>query len=132
MQNATIGIIGMGWVGASVAISILQEGICTKLLLNDLKPEIAEGEAMDLNHGSSFFPTADIQAATVEEMLDCQAVVITAGRGGTAGETRLQLLKDNVAIARQLSEKLRGYEFPIPWMCSPIITRNLRDCPRAA
>lgn len=120
MQNATIGIIGMGWVGASVAISILQEGICTKLLLNDLKPEIAEGEAMDLNHGSSFFPTADIQAATVEEMLDCQAVVITAGRGGTAGETRLQLLKDNVAIARQLSEKLRGFEGILIIVSNPV------------
>jgi malate/lactate dehydrogenase len=35
MKNS-IGIIGMGWVGASVAISILNRGICKNLLVNDV------------------------------------------------------------------------------------------------
>jgi len=41
-------------------------------------------------------------------MIDCDAVVVTAGRGGNADESRLELLRDNAAIiastARELSE----------------------------
>jgi len=55
-MRSDLGIIGMGWVGSSIAISVLQLGLCKHLLLNDKRKEIAEGEAMDLNHGSSFLP----------------------------------------------------------------------------
>ncbi|HKK39163.1 MAG TPA: hypothetical protein VJ949_07080, partial [Cryomorphaceae bacterium] len=86
MKNS-IGIIGMGWVGASVAISLLHKGACRELLLNDVRREIAEGEAMDLNHGTSFFPTADIRAVSIPEMLECRAIVVTAGKGGAEGQS---------------------------------------------
>ncbi|MEM9858257.1 MAG: L-lactate dehydrogenase [Bacteroidota bacterium] len=109
ISKDAIGIIGMGWVGTSVAISILQKGICQELLLNDVKSEIAEGEAMDLTHGSSFYPSARVRSAAIEEMTDCKAIVVTAGRGGTSGETRLDLLEGNVKIVKQISEKLAGF-----------------------
>ena len=53
-----IGVIGMGWVGSSVAVSILHMGVATELLVNDRETRIAEGEAMDLAHGASFYPAA--------------------------------------------------------------------------
>lgn len=99
----------MGWVGSSVASSILQQGVCRELLLNDINEEIAEGEAMDLNHGSPFYPSANVKAATVEDMLECDAIVITAGRGGESDESRLNLLKENIQIVRTISKKLKGY-----------------------
>src|SRR5690606_27553 len=45
-------------------------------------------------------------AADIEEMVDCDAVVIAAGRGGRPGESRLDLLRDNAAIARDLGAQL--------------------------
>jgi len=120
MQGVSIGIIGMGWVGSSVAISILHNGLCRQLLLNDCQPGIAEGEAMDLNHGSPFLPPVDVKAATVEEMKSCDIVVITAGRGGKPGETRLQLLNENVTIARELSTKLRGFKGILVIVANPV------------
>lgn len=119
MKNS-IGIIGMGWVGASVAISILQKGICRELLLNDIEEEIAEGEAMDLNHGTSFFPSADVRASSIEDMCDCRAIVVTAGRGGSGNETRLQLLKDNIGIAKSISDKLKGFEGILIVVANPV------------
>jgi L-lactate dehydrogenase len=119
MKNS-IGIIGMGWVGSSVAISILHRGICRELLLNDAREGIAEGEAMDLNHGTSFFPTADIRAVDVEEMLECRAIVVTAGRGGSGDESRLELLKDNIHIAREISGKLTGYKGILIVVSNPV------------
>lgn len=103
-----IGIVGMGWVGSSVAISTLHAGIATELLLADAKPALAEGEAMDLAHGAAFYPSTAVRAAEVEQMVDADAVVITAGRGGKANETRLDLLRDNASIVRDIATRLKG------------------------
>ena len=110
----------MGWVGSSVAASILHHGICKELLLNDLRTELAEGEAMDFNHGSSFYPTASVRSAEIKEMLNCKAIVVTAGRGGKPGETRLELLKDNIGIAKEIAEQLSGYEGILIIVSNPV------------
>ena len=103
-----IGIIGTGWVGASVAISVLHAGLCDELLLHDARGDVAEGEAMDLSHGAAFYPSASVQTARIEEMADTDAVVITAGRGGKAGESRLDLLRDNARVVSDITRALRG------------------------
>ncbi|MEO0323571.1 MAG: L-lactate dehydrogenase [Myxococcota bacterium] len=104
-----IGIVGMGWVGSSVAISTLHAGIATELLLFDLRPELAEGEAMDLAHGASFYPGARVRAIDDLALLkDADAVVVAAGRGGRADESRLALLADTSRIARSIGEELAG------------------------
>ncbi|MTI89361.1 MAG: L-lactate dehydrogenase [Balneolaceae bacterium] len=120
MTSKSIGIIGMGWVGSSVAISILHQGLCRKLLVNDINKELAVGEAMDLNHGSSFFPSTDIYAADIEDMLQCDAIVITAGRGGNPGESRLDLLSENIRIVRDISCKLKGYKGLLIIVSNPV------------
>jgi L-lactate dehydrogenase len=76
------------------------------LLVNDLNGSLAEGEAMDLAQGASFYPAARVRAASIEEMADADAVVISAGRGGRADESRLELLKDNAVIVRSIAERL--------------------------
>ena len=115
-----IGIVGTGWVGASVAMSVLHGGIAGELLLADRRAEIAEGEAMDLAHGSSFYPSATVRAVSVEAVRETDAVVIAAGRGGRADETRLDLLRDNAAVARSLGEILRGYRGIVVMVTNPV------------
>lgn len=101
-----VGVIGLGWVGSSVAISALQTGAASELLLSDVRPGLAEGEAMDLAHGASFYTGGPVRAATVEEMVTCDAVVVAAGRGGDASESRLDLLRDNAGIIAHIAETL--------------------------
>jgi L-lactate dehydrogenase len=120
MNTNSIGIIGMGWVGSSTAISILQRGICNELLLFDLKPGLAEGEALDLNHGSSYYPTSNVKSANISEMKHCSIIVITAGRGGKINETRLELIKDNITIAKSISEELKGYKGILIIVSNPV------------
>src|SRR4028118_942055 len=96
------GIIGTGSVGASVALSTLHSGAADELLLSDLRTEIAEGEAMDLGHGGPFYPTAAVRTAAGAERIDADAVVISAGRNGRAGESRLDLLRDNAKVIRDI------------------------------
>jgi L-lactate dehydrogenase len=103
-----VGIIGTGWVGSSVAISTLHSGAADELLLNDARPGLAEGEAMDLAQGASFYPAATVRTTSIEEMVDADAVVVTAGRGGRPGETRLDLLRENAAVIRDVARRLAG------------------------
>ncbi len=116
-----IGIIGLGWVGTSVAHATLQTGVASEVLLNDLRADLAEGEAMDLRHGSSFFPgSVRIAAAAIEDMRDADAVVIAAGRGGKPGETRLELSRDNARVVRELAGRLAGLRGILVLVTNPV------------
>ncbi len=123
-----VGIIGLGRVGASVAISTLQSGIATELLLDDVREGVAEAEILDLSQGSPFYPTARVRAATVEEMRDADAVVICAGRGGKPDESRLNLLRDNADIIRSLAKRLAGCRGILIMVANPVdvLTRVLQ------
>lgn len=119
-MRTTVGVIGTGWVGSSIAISSLHFGVASELLLHDARTEVAEGEAMDLAHGASFYPNANVRTASVEEMVDADAVVIAAGRGGKANESRLALLRDNAAILRDISRRLAGCRGIIVVVTNPV------------
>jgi len=117
-----IGIIGLGWVGTSVASSVLNAGIATELVLHDVKPGLAEGEAMDLAHGALFYPAAAVRAAaSLDDLLrGVDAIVIAAGRGGSPSETRLELARDNADIVRSIAERLRGFSGVLVLVTNPV------------
>jgi len=104
-----IGIVGLGWVGASVAISTLHRGIARELWLLDVREGLAAAEASDLAHGESFYPRCDVRGATLEQMAHgCDAIVIAAGQGALPGRSRLDALSVTAAIAREIGAGLRG------------------------
>jgi L-lactate dehydrogenase len=124
-----VAIIGTGWVGASVAISTLHSGIADELLLNDQRGDVAEGEAMDLAHGASLYASATVRTASIEEMVEADAVVVSAGRGGRPNESRLDLLRDNASIIRDIGRRLRGSTGIIVMVTNPVdvLTRVMTD-----
>lgn len=119
-KRTSVGIIGMGWVGSSVAISLLQSGSVNELLLNDIREGVAEGEAMDLAHGSSFYPSALVQSASVEGMKQADAIVIASGKGGAPGGNRLDLLRNNAEMMTGLAEQLRDYSGLVIVVTNPV------------
>jgi L-lactate dehydrogenase len=120
-MRVKIGIIGTGGVGMSVAMSLLHFGAAGELVLNDVRPDVAEGEAMDLVQGSSFYPTARVRAGTIEEMHDCDAVVVTAGLGrASPGQSRLELLATNAGIVAEIGRQLRGMRGVVVMVTNPV------------
>jgi L-lactate dehydrogenase len=124
-----VAIVGTGWVGASVAISTLHSGIADELLLNDQRGDVAEGEAMDLAHGASLYASATVRTASIEEMVEADAVVVSAGRGGRPNESRLDLLRDNASIIRDIGQRLRGSTGIIVMVTNPVdvLTRVMTE-----
>ena len=115
-----VGIIGVGAVGASVAISTLHSGAADELWLHDLDAARAEGEAMDLAHGASFYPACTVRTVDVTTMRAAQVVVVAAGRGGRPDETRLDLLRDNARVARDVGRTLAGFGGTVVVVSNPV------------
>lgn len=124
-----VAIIGTGWVGSSVAISTLHSGVADELLLHDAREAVAEGEAMDLAHGASFYPSATVRTATIDEMVDADVVVIAAGRGGRPGESRLALLRENAALIADIGARLSRARGIIVVVSNPVdvLTKRLTE-----
>lgn len=106
-----IAVVGCGAVGASIAFSLMQRGLCSELVLIDANHSKAVGEAMDLSHGLPYTASMDIHAGSYEEVGDCVLIIITAGATQKPGETRLDLIDKNVAILKDILPNITRQRF---------------------
>ena len=95
-------MIGCGFVGAASAFAMMQSGLFSELVMIDANRTRAEGEALDISHGLPFARPMKIYAGNYGDISDAAIVVITAGAGQKPGETRLDLVKKNTEIFKQI------------------------------
>jgi L-lactate dehydrogenase len=107
--NPKIAIIGAGNVGSTFAFSLMISGLAREIVLVDKNKLLAEGECMDLNHGLSFAHPTKIYAAGFESCEDTDIVVITAGANRKPGQSRTDLVKENVAIFKDIIPAITKY-----------------------
>ena len=93
-------IVGVGNVGATTAFSLMQSGLVSELALIDINKRRAEGEAADLGHAVPFLSPMEIYAGDYSDLTDAALIVIAAGAAQKPNETRLDLVRKNVAIFR--------------------------------
>ena len=97
-------IVGTGNVGASCAYCLVnQRTAVSELILTDIMADDAEGEAMDLRDTLAVAPSyLKIRSGTYADASDCDIIVITAGAPQKPGETRMDLLKKNATIFKDM------------------------------
>lgn len=100
-------IIGCGFVGSTIAYSLMQKGTFSELVLIDAVYEKAEGEAMDISHGLPFAHAMDIYAGKYEDIKDAAVIIITAGANQKPGETRLDLVQKNAKIMKSIIGEIK-------------------------
>lgn len=105
-NKSKVAIIGTGFVGASAAFAMSLSQITSELVLIDVFKDKAEGEAMDINHGLSFLGQMSVYAGDYSDCKDCDVIVVTAGANRKPGETRIDLAKKNVAIAKEITANI--------------------------
>ena len=99
-------VVGCGFVGSSIAFSLMQRGLFSELVLIDANRNKAEGEAMDLSHGLPYAASMRICAGTYDDAADCALVILAAGASQKPGESRLDLIGRNVAILKSIIPEL--------------------------
>lgn len=97
-----ITIVGCGNVGIRYAYALLIRGLARQLVLIDANRNRAEGEAMDLSHGAPFMAPAEIAAGDYADAAGSDIVVVTAGLRQKPGQTRIDLVKENVGLFKTI------------------------------
>ncbi|MDQ8204641.1 lactate/malate dehydrogenase family protein [Pelagicoccus sp. SDUM812003] len=98
---------GGGRVGSNAAFALQCAGIVSEIQILDANQDLAEGEALDLLHGSSSIADQRIYAGDYLRAADSDIVVITAGLRRKPDESRLDLINRNVSLFRQILESLK-------------------------
>ena len=81
-------VIGCGFVGSTIAYTLMQKGTFSELVLIDAVQAKEEGEAMDISHGLPFAHAMDIIPGSYEDIADAAVVIITAGANQKPGEDK--------------------------------------------
>ncbi|MBQ6906969.1 MAG: L-lactate dehydrogenase [Clostridia bacterium] len=95
-------IVGCGFVGSASAFAIMQSGLFSEMVMIDINKTKAEGEALDISHGLPFAKPMKIYAGDYGDIADAALIIITAGANQKAGETRLDLVKKNIAVFKTI------------------------------
>lgn len=99
-------VIGAGSVGSTVAYTLMWNTSASEIVLIDVNNDKAVGEALDMNHGLSFHKQLTIRGGDYSDCADAGLIIVTAGLGRKPGQSRIDLAKNNVAVARDIAQNI--------------------------
>ncbi len=105
-------VVGAGNVGATCADVLAQKDIVNEVVLVDIKPNFAEGKALDIWQTSpiNLYDTRTIGVTNdYEKTAGSEVVVITSGLPRKPGMTRDDLIATNAGIVKSVTENVIKY-----------------------
>ncbi len=106
-----VGIIGGGGiVGSSAGFALQVGGIVHEIVIVDANAELADGQALDMLHGTAAIADQVIRSGGYECLADADVICITAGLRRKPDESRLALINRNVELFKGIlaSIKMHG------------------------
>src|SRR3989442_7330555 len=100
------GIVGVGKVGGAVGFALAREGPWDELILVDAVPDLAWAQAAATRPGLRVSTQPTVRVGKIDDLADCDVVVLSAGQGGKPGITRLDLLHANAGLVAELSRDI--------------------------
>lgn len=111
LKNRKAAVIGCGFVGSSIAFTLMQRSVFSELVLIDANRKKAEGEALDISHGLPYSAPMEIYAGDYDDIGDAGLIIITAGANQKEGETRLDLIGKNLKIFESIIPEIVKRDF---------------------
>lgn len=99
---------GGGRVGSCAAYALQCSGLVSSMQILDANQELAEGETLDLLHGSAFAGDQRIYTGDYARAADSSMFLITAGLRRKPDESRLDLINRNVALFVQILDSIKS------------------------
>ncbi len=99
---------GGGRVGSCAAFAMQCAGLVAEIQILDANRDLAEGEALDLLHGSAFAGDSKIYWGDYTRAANSDLFLITAGLRRKPDESRLDLIHRNVALFVQILDSIKA------------------------
>jgi L-lactate dehydrogenase len=99
---------GGGRVGSCAAYALQCGGLVSEIQILDANGDLAEGEALDLLHGSALAGDQRIYAGDYARAADSDMFLITAGLRRKADESRLDLINRNVELFVSIVDAIKA------------------------
>src|SRR6266705_2995001 len=99
---------GGGRVGSCAAFALQCAGLVAEIQILDANKDMADGEALDLLHGSAFAGDQRIYAGDYARAADSNMFLITAGLRRKPDESRLDLINRNVTLFVQILDSIKS------------------------
>src|SRR5512139_3134035 len=93
---------GGGRVGSCAAFALQCRGLVAEVQLLDANKDLADGEALDLLHGSAMAGDTRFSSGDYARAANSDLFIITAGLRRKPDESRLDLINRNVALFVQI------------------------------
>src|SRR5438876_995633 len=99
---------GGGRVGSCAAFALQCAGLAAEIQILDANKDMAEGEALDLLHGTALAGDQKIYAGDYTRAADSDLFLITAGLRRKPDESRLDLINRNVTLFVQILDSIKA------------------------
>lgn len=106
-----VSIIGSGNVGSNLAHRLTEDEVAKEIVLLDIKPGIAKGSALDINHSANLTNSSSqvIGTDNYEKTKNSDIIVITAGAPRDKNDSRIDLIKKNKKIIKDILRNIKEY-----------------------
>lgn len=102
MTKNKVTIIGAGMVGSTTAFSLIAARVAEEIAIIDVNKKLCNSQVMDLQHSVPFLGYSKVKIGSYVDLKDSRLVIITCGAAQKVGETRLDLLKKNSIIIKEI------------------------------
>ena len=115
LQKRKIVIVGAGHVSSHAGYALISQGLCEEIVYIDIDRKKAAAQAMDLFDATVYLPKRClVRAGDYTEAKDADLLIVAAGPlpDMSKGQTRMDTLRETVAIIKDVVENIRtsGFE----------------------
>jgi L-lactate dehydrogenase len=98
MAGLSVGVVGAGGVGAATASALIMRGLASRVTIYARNSDVGRGLALDFMHARPLLSQIEVRGFGLDEIDREDIMIITAGHHTTPGETRLDVLQQNIAV----------------------------------
>jgi L-lactate dehydrogenase len=108
MAGPAVGIIGAGGVGVAAASALIMRGLANRVTVYARDGGAARGLALDFMHARPLLAHVEVRGHGLDELEREDILIITAGAHTTPGQTRLDVLHDNIDVMDSLATAIES------------------------
>jgi len=109
-MSGKVSIFGAaGTLGSCAAYAVATQGLCDELVLFDTNKNLLKCHVLDLETAVTSIQNVKVRVGSDEDLSGSRIVIVAAGAPWRFITSRMELLKDNLPIIEELSQKIKKY-----------------------